>query len=468
MNTQRLHDFVCQEWQQAVLPTLKQFITIPNQSPAFDANWQAHGFMEKALQLVVDWCHQQALPNLHIEVLRLPNRTPLLLLDFPGDRPETILLYGHLDKQPEMTGWAEHLGPWLPVQENDRLYGRGGADDGYAVFAVMTAMRALQQAHISHARCLALIECCEESGSPDLPAYLELLGERFGAPDLVIALDSGCGNYEQLWGTTSLRGLINGTLSVQVLTEGVHSGNASGIVPSSFRIIRNLLSRIEDPNTGEILLQALHVTIPKERRNEAQMAAGILGKDVYNEFPFDQTTNPICADATELILNRTWRPALSIIGADGIPSLATAGNVLRPTTSLKLSLRLPPTCDALAGAQVLKETLEQKPPYGASVTFTLQNATTGWNAPIMASWLKDAIAGASKNYFKNEAAYMGEGGTIPFMGMLGAQFPNAQFLITGVLGPKSNAHGPNEFLHIPTAQKITSTIAEVIARHYQN
>ena len=404
---------------------------------------------------------------MHIEVIRLPGRTPLIYMDIDGNAENTILLYGHLDKQPEMTGWRTGLGPWKPVLEEGCLFGRGGADDGYATFSSVIAIKALQDQGIPHGRCIIIIEACEESGSYDLPFYIDALSDRIGRPDLVICLDSGCGNYNQLWCTTSLRGLIGGKLSIDILTEGVHSGDASGIVPSSFRILRQLLDRIEDPATGQINSKEFTATIPEHRIQQARIAAEVLGEMVYKKFPFVESGGPVNNDPAELILNRTWRPALSITGADGLPAITDAGNVLRAGTSVKISLRLPPTTDATSATEKLKSLLESDPPCGSRVCFTPDWSATGWHAPELQPWLEESIDQASKNYFGAQAVYMGEGGTIPFMGMLGEKFPDAQFLITGVLGPHSNAHGPNEFLHIPTAKKLTCCVAGIIASHYQ-
>jgi acetylornithine deacetylase/succinyl-diaminopimelate desuccinylase-like protein len=378
-----------------------------------------------------------------------------------------VLLYGHLDKQPEMSGWRDGLGPWEPVREGDKLYGRGGADDGYAVFASLAAITALKQQGIAHARCVAMIECCEESGSYDLPFYLEALAPRVGPVDLVIGLDSGCGNYEQMWFTTSLRGIAAGTLKVEVLTEGVHSGDASGLVPSSFRIARTLLDRIEDPCTGRILPPEFHCEIPAERLEQAQAVAATLGRSAYEKYPMAGSTRPMVADPVEAVLNRSWRPFLSVVGADGLPSIANAGNVLRPYTALKLSLRIPPLVDGAQATGDLKRILEADPPYGASVRFESDQGATGWNAPALAPWLLAAAHSASQRLFGRPAALMGEGGTIPFMGMLGKHYPQAQFLITGVLGPHSNAHGPNEFIHIAYAKRLTACVALVLAEHAQ-
>jgi acetylornithine deacetylase/succinyl-diaminopimelate desuccinylase-like protein len=457
--------FVDDAWERTVLPVLSDYIAIPNKSPAFDKDWQTRGHMDRALNLITSWSREQMPAGSQLSIERLPGRTPLLLIDVPGDSDDSILLYGHYDKQPEMTGWREGLGPWTPVLEGERLYGRGGADDGYSTFAGVTALRALMEQAVHHARCVVLIEGCEESGSYDLPYYLEALSDRIGVPSLVICLDSGCGNYEQLWGTTSLRGLVAGDLHVSLLREGVHSGDASGVIASSFRVLRHLLSRIEDESTGEVRVEEMHVQIPDERLEEADKLVSILGDGFIEKYPTLPGVRPVTDDLRELILNRTWRPALSITGAEGLPPLESAGNVLRPTTAVKLSIRIPPLVDAAKATAQLKQVLEADPPYGAHVRFEPDHQADGWNAPASEPWLRNAIDEASLAYFGREAAYMGEGGTIPFMAMLGEKFPAAQFLITGLLGPGANAHGPNEFLHIPTAKKLTSSVASIIAAH---
>lgn len=469
MKTLKIQSFCDQIWENEIISQLSDYIRVPNKSPAFDPDWQKHGYMDKVVEQFVSWSERQNINNMTLEVVRLPERTPLIYIEIAGEESckETVLLYGHLDKQPEMSGWREDLGPWEPVLKDDKLYGRGGADDGYALFASLTAIKSLQQENIPHARCVVIIEACEESGSYDLPFYIEHLSDRIGTPELIICLDSGCGNYDQLWSTTSLRGLIGGTLTVNVLNEGIHSGDASGIVPSSFRIIRKLLDRLENSSTGQIEDDAFYVDIPAKRIEQAQRAAEMMGDDVFKRFPMRNEMRAMNNDPVELILNRSWRPALSYIGIDGIPDIESAGNVLRPSTSIKLSMRLPPTCDAEQASKKLQELLVNDPPYGAEVSFTPDWAASGWMAPQVASWLEQAMDEASDNYFNKPAVHMGEGWSIPFMGMLGEKFPNAQFLITGVLGPGSNAHGPNEFLHIPTAKKLTCCVADVIAKHYK-
>lgn len=454
-------------WDKSITPSLIDYIRIPNKSPAFDPDWKKNGYMDEAVTLISDWCRANAIDDMALEVIQLEGRTPLIYIDVPGVGEDCVVLYGHLDKQPEMVGWHEGLGPWSPVLDGDRLYGRGGADDGYSAFASLTAIRAVRAAGGQHARCVVIIEACEESGSFDLPHYIDYLQDRIGTPSLVICLDSGCGNYDQLWCTTSLRGIVAGNLEVRVLDEGVHSGDASGIVPSSFRILRQLLDRIDDSTTGTILLDALKVEIPSQRLRQAEVVAQVLGEAVHDKFPWRGDMRP-AATGTEAVLNRSWRPALSVIGMEGLPALQDAGNVLRPMTTIKLSLRIPPMVDAEVASQALKSALEHDPPSGADVRFVAEKGAAGWNAPPLEAWLEEACESASNTHFGKGAVWMGEGGTIPFMGMLGEKFPQAQFMVTGVLGPASNAHGPNEFLHIPCAKRLTACVAQVLDAHYRH
>ena len=468
MDQQKLTRFVDQCWGDEIVPQLVDYIKIPNKSPAFDPDWEKHGHMEAAVALLERWARRQiaGMAGASLEVVRLPGRTPVILIEIPGEGRDSVLLYGHLDKQPEMVGWAGDAGPWTPVLKGDKLYGRGGADDGYAMFGALAAIAALREQRIPHARAIVLIEACEESGSYDLPFYVDHLAARIGKPSLVVCLDSGCGNYDQLWLTTSLRGLMAGTLSVRVLAEGVHSGDASGVVASSFRIFRQLLSRLEDETTGAVRPSELQVQIPPERVAQARAAAAALGNQVYAKFPFVPGMSPMADSLVELVLNRTWRPQLAVTGIEGLPPIGNAGNVLLPFTSAKLSLRLPPTLAAKKAVGIVERLLSENPPYGAEVSFDWKDASTGWNAPTLSPWLERSLAAASEAAFGRPPAYMGEGGSIPFMAMLGEKFPAAQFVVTGVLGPHSNAHGPNEFLHLPTARKITAVIAQVLADHH--
>ncbi|GBG26789.1 Cytosolic non-specific dipeptidase [Hondaea fermentalgiana] len=471
-----LASFVDSTWKEDCIPKLCEYVAIPNQSPLFvekdDA--EAKENQDKAMALIQAWVEAQDVNGMSVDLVQLEERTPLLFIEVsPSEgvdlaKAGTVLLYGHMDKQPPFEGWEEGLEPYKPVVRDGKLYGRGGADDGYSVFTAVTAIRALQKQGVPHARCVIIIEACEESGSPDLSAYVTHLKDRIGSPNLVVCLDSGAGNYEQLWVTTSLRGVCVGNLSVEISREGVHSGDASGILPDSFRIARRLLDRIEDADTGRVTLPGLVVDIPEKVRKQVADSAAVLGRPgMIDLFPFVEGAVPVEPEGeeqlTELALNRWWRAQLTVTGADGLPPAGNAGNVLRPSTTLRLSIRLPPTLPGADVVKAIQTAVTTDVPYGAKVSFS-GKVGSGWAAPPMASWLEEAASAASKQHYGKDAMIMGEGGSIPFMGMLGTMFPQAQFLIVGVLGPASNAHGPNEFLHIDFSSKLTSCIASVLAK----
>ena len=470
--------FADEAWDQRIVPALTDYIAVPAKSPMFDGDWVQHGYIDHVVRSAAEWVEGRKLPGLKLEVVRLEGRTPVIFFDWPASGTactDTVLMYGHLDKRPEFNGWRHDLGPWTPKYENGLLYGRGGADDGYAIYASITALESLHRQGLPHPRCVGLIETCEESGSYDLPAYLEALKPRLGQVSLVVCLDSGAGNYDQLWLTNSLRGMVSGVLKVEILTEGVHSGDSSGLVPSSFRILRQVLDRLEDSRTGQLLPESFHCEVPASRLAQAQATAAILGDEVWKRFPWacgadGGPTLPTTTDPLQALLNRTWRPTLSVTGVDGFPDLKNAGNVLRPYTAFKLSLRLPPLVDGHEASVRLKALLEDNAPYNARVTFHPDGragalGATGWNAPETAPWLEQALNAASITHFGEPVGYIGQGGTIPLMSMLQQGFPAAQMMVCGVLGPKSNAHGPNEFLHVPYAKKLTAAVAQVIAAH---
>ncbi|CAN5257659.1 M20 family metallopeptidase [soil metagenome] len=459
-------------WENEILPALADFIRVPNVSPMFAPDWAESGHMAEAVALVHDWCARRPIPGLTADVVQLEGRTPLIVVEVPptagaetGVGSGTVVLYGHLDKQPEMCGWRPGLGPWTPVHDGDRLYGRGGADDGYAAFAAVTAIEAVEAGGGAHGRCVVLIEASEESGSPDLPAYVDALTDRIGTPDLVVCLDSECATYDRLWMTTSLRGILGIVVTVEILTEGVHSGSAGGVVPSSFRIMRQLLSRLEDEHTGELLLPELHAEVPSDRAEQIKATATELGDAAGGRYPLVEGARAIGDDPSEQLLNRTWRPALATVGIDGIPTTDSGGNVLRPFTRAKFSIRLPPTVDPDRAFTAVEQVLTDNPPYGARVTVEAEDMGSGWNAPPMAPWLTAAVDNASVAAFGRPARYIGEGGSIPFMALLGHRFPKTQFVVTGVLGPGANAHGPNEFLHVPTAKSLTAAVAHMLDAH---
>ncbi len=480
LDTARALDEITQVWDGHIVPQLRDYIAIPAKSPMFDPQWAQHGHIDTVVRQAAAWVQAQKVEGLKLEVIRLDGRTPVIFFEVPASRGEagaagsaqTVLMYGHLDKQPEFSGWRNDLGPWTPKYEDGKLYGRGGADDGYAIYASIAAIQALKNQKLAHPRIVGLIETCEESGSYDLLPYVDALRGRLGDVGLVVCLDSGAGNYDQLWLTTSLRGMASGVLKVEILSEGVHSGDASGVVPSSFRILRQVLDRLEDSRTGRLLPQSFHCEVPAERLAQAQATAAILGEELYKRFPWvhydcegdTRLALPMTTDPLQALLNRTWLPTLSVTGAEGLPDLQNAGNVLRPYTAFKLSLRLPPLVEAATAVQELKALLEDNAPYQARVTFEGLSSATGWNAPEEAPWFNRAMDTASRSFYGAPCGYIGQGGTIPLMNMLSEGFPSAQMMVCGVLGPKSNAHGPNEFLHVPYARKLTAAVAQVIAR----
>lgn len=477
LDTAQVLSSVTQAWDEDLVSQLSDYIEIPAKSPAFDADWAKSGYLDTVIERTARWIESQKVAGLTLEILRLPGRTPVLFFDVAATRAQrmgsqTVLMYGHLDKQPEFDGWRNGLGPWTPKYIDGKLYGRGGADDGYAAYAAIAAIAALKEQKIEHPRIVGLIETCEESGSPDLLPYIDVLKTRLGDVGLVICLDSGAGNYDQLWLTTSLRGMAAGVLKVEILTEGVHSGDASGLVPSSFRIMRHVLDRLEDSETGRLLPKSFHCEMPADRRQQAQDTAAILGDEIYKRFPWAHhdcggsslVAIPTTLDPVEALIRRTWMPTLSVTGAEGFPALKDAGNVLRPYTAFKLSLRLPPLIDAAQAVAELKTLLEDNAPYQAKVTFHSESTSSGWNAPTTAPWFEQALNEASLAQFQAPVGYIGQGGTIPLMKLLSTGFPKAQMMVCGVLGPKSNAHGPNEFLHVPYAKKLTAAVAQIIAQ----
>ena len=456
-------------WESEALPVLSEYVRIPCLSPEFDAGWRERGEIARAAELLADWARARRIEGLEVEVVTAGDLTPVILCEAPAtpgaaDRAPT-LLYGHLDKQPPLGAWRSGLGAFEPVREGDHLFGRGTADDGYSIFAALGAIETLERTGLDHGRCVVIIEASEESGSPHLRAYLDELDHRLGpgGPGLVVCLDSGCLSYDRLWTTTSLRGIVAATIRVDVLSEGVHSGSAGGVVPSSFRVLRQLLSRIEDERTGEIRLPELLAEVPARRRREAEELVDTLGDRALEAFP---TVPGLCLEGSgplERVLRRSWSPSLAFVGIDGVPAVQDGGNVLRPFTACKIAMRLPPSADAGRAVDRLREVLLGDPPEGARVTVEV-TGERGFDAPPAAGWLERAIEDASRAYFGGPSGKLGEGGTIPFLSTLLERFPEAQFLVTGVLGEGSNAHGPNEMLHLPTAKRLTASVAHVLSQ----
>jgi acetylornithine deacetylase/succinyl-diaminopimelate desuccinylase-like protein len=446
-----------------------EFVRVPSTSPLFDSEWETNGLIKKAYTILLNWAAGLNIAGYSAEVIENPHEPDLIYLEVQGSSPElpTVLLYGHMDKQPAFTGWYDFCGATNPVIKDGKLYGRGAADDGYSITTAMLAVKACQEQHQPHGRVVMVLETEEESGSPHLIDSLNRIKTRIGTPSLIICVDSGVITYDRLWLTNSLRGVIAFDFKVQILANGVHSGDASGVVPSSFRIMRQLLDRIEDSETGHIRLDFLHSQLEPKVYGDMADVCGLIDWSFVKSFPFLEGTQPVDRDLVENMINRAWRPTLSVVGANGLPDSATAGNVLRPSTTLRLSIRLPPRVDADEALAKVAKVLTTDVPYGAKTEISREGKGNGWAMNAPRKWLEEAYQGASQEFYGNKALYMGEGGSIPFMKGLQDIYPEADFLVVGLLGPESNAHGPNEMLHIDYYKKLTCCVAHIMAKHAQ-
>lgn len=451
-------------WEESIIPSLSDFIKIEALSPSFEPNWREKRELDATIDLFTKWLVEQELEGMEYKVHRIGERTPVLLVTVEGTGPGEVIFYSHLDKQPSRPElWSEGLHPLKGVRRDPWLYGRGALDDGYGGYVCVTALKMLQEQRVPYPRSHFLIETCEESGSYDLPPYLELLTEDLGDPDLIVVLDSGGPDYEHIWVTEALRGLVAGNLSVQVSNEGVHSGMSGGVIPSSFRIQRMLLDRVEDSKTGKILVPEMYVEISDKVRKEAEELGKLLGDEIWAQLPVVDTLRPHNEGSAEILLDMNWRPAMSVIGANGMPPTQTAGNVLRTHTDLKLSFRIPPGVNSEIIDSILKERLESNPPYGSKVEYIPDAAADGFHAPAMDGKIADALSSASLHISGLPPMATWVGGTIPFMAMMQKKYPSAQFFCTGTGGPGNNAHGPDEKLHIPSSKRLTAVLSATIA-----
>jgi len=456
-------------WEHDVVDALSSYVAIRCLSPDFDPGWMGNGEIGRAARMLSEWAGSRPIPGISVEIVEHDGLTPVIVADIPAtpgaEAKPVSLLYGHFDKQPALGSWREGLDPFLAVREGDRLYGRGTADDGYSIFAAIAAIEALAVTGTPHGHCVVLVESSEESGSVHLGPYLDEVGARMGeaGPALVVCLDSGCATYDRLWSTTSLRGSFIATLRVEVLSEGIHSGLGGGVVPSSFRILRQLLSRVEDAATGEILVPELCAQVPAKALATAEAVSAELGEAAAGDFPTVPSLELSGESTADRLIRRTWMPSLAFTGIDGVPSVKDGGNVLRPYTTGKLCFRLPPSVDPVRAGEAVVRILTADPPQGAKVEVNISGMSPGFEAPAQAAWLARATNESSELFFGRGAGEIGEGGTIPFLTYLLERFPHSQFLVTGLLGPSSNAHGPNEMLDLATARRLTAAVAHVLA-----
>jgi acetylornithine deacetylase/succinyl-diaminopimelate desuccinylase-like protein len=329
------------QYDTSVIPSLMTYMGFQNQSRAYDELWETNGLLDQAANHIKLWVEGFGIKGLKTEVIKEKGLSPIVFTEIPGDLPQTIFYYGHFDKQPPFEGWRVGLGPYTPVIVDGKLYGRGGADDGYSTYSTMVSIKACQEQGIKLPRCVMITEGDEESGSDHMVEYVKMLKDRIGTPDMIFCLDSGALDYESFCLTTSLRGVINAIYTIDILNEGVHSGVASGIVPSSFRIMRQMLDRIENGPTGEMIPE-LQSDIPPERYQEIYEVVQALGTDAIPYFPFVEGATTTSQNPLTVLINNWWKAQLSTIGAADLPPASTAGSVLRPRTTLALSIRIPP------------------------------------------------------------------------------------------------------------------------------
>eukprot|EP00930_Biecheleria_cincta_P001434 TRINITY_DN102578_c0_g1_i1.p1 TRINITY_DN102578_c0_g1~~TRINITY_DN102578_c0_g1_i1.p1 ORF type:complete len:509 (+),score=102.59 TRINITY_DN102578_c0_g1_i1:153-1679(+) len=456
-----------EEWN-AAMPVLQDFVRIPNLTPLRDADWETNGLLDKATDHVANWVKAQNLDRCTVEIFKDEGNSPFLFIEVGGTpgspkAASTILMYGHLDKQPHGEGWDEDAGPTAAVIKDGKLFGRGAGDDGYAVFSCIIALKALQRQGVAHPRTVILAECSEESGSMHLSHYVQKLDGRIGTPSAVYCLDAGVEDYNRFWLNTSLRGALAATLEVSISSIAQHSGTAGGIVPDVHRIMRQLLARIEDVNTGRMLLPDFFTKIPVERQAEMKAASEALGyPQTSRKIPFLPGCHPVVDDAFQLYRANSWEPSMAVIGSEGIPGFASASPILATSHKIMLAVRLPPMVDPEIAAAAMKSVLERDPPCGAKVCVDFKFKVKGFHAGEVKPNLEKAMNQASEQIFGKPPGSFGCGGTIPLMNILQEMFPDASLIVSGILGPGSNEHGPNESMPIEYAKKFTACVSMIM------
>lgn len=470
VTTADLSEHVRIGWTGEHLAALSAFVAIPSVSPAFDSAWERSGALAAAVDLVADWfTDRTALPGVRAHRLRINGRTPLLIVDIPAFDPDqadgphrTVLAYGHLDVQPAGGGWTV-TDPFRPVVRESRLYGRGAGDDKYVPLAVVAALEALRAANQAHPQVILLLETSEESSSVDLPAHLAAHGGLLGQPDLIVCLDTFVPDTSRLWHSTSMRGIVVADLSVAVAREGLHSGLVGGVVPSSFRLLRALLDRIENSSTGACLLPSLHADVPAGHCDALRRQAE-RSRPPASGLPLLPGVRPLSGDPLAQLLAQSWEPSVAYVGMDGMPATGAAGSVLRASTTVRLSIRLPPTVRAIDAVAALRATLEADPPAGATVRLDVHGAEDGWSTTVpegLGVLLDEAgVAG-----YGARAAECGGGATIPPLGILARRFPEAAIVPLGLVTPSCNPHGPDEHIDLDSAERLTIALATLLASH---
>ena len=465
LNADKTREIIDAHWDNWYVKGLCEFIEVPNLTPMVDPNYLTNGLNEKAMALVDDYINKLEIKGISKKIFQPDGMTPLIVYAVDkaeGGSDAQIMFYGHLDKQPWMDGWDEGLGPTKPVIRGEYLYGRGGGDDGYSPFSTMLAIKNAQLQGIKHSRIVLVLETEEESGSPNLINLLNIAKDFIGNPDYLFCLDSGAFDYNQLWLTSSLRGITLMDVTVKAGKGGYHSGEVGGIVPETFRVMRHLLNRLDDPKTG-LPMEELNTELPAYARPEAERMVALSGEAMCKKYKMEEGVKYCSQDnLVEMYLNNTWRANLSVTGAGGLPDYNRAGNVVRPQTTLRLSYRLPPNMDCHKAAAIVKQKLTTDVPHDCIVEIKGDHNGNGWCMKDPEPWFHDVINNASKNFYDREYGSYGMGGSIPFLSQLGGLYPNTFIVALGLLGPQSNAHAPNESVNLTYAKKLTMCMSHIL------
>jgi acetylornithine deacetylase/succinyl-diaminopimelate desuccinylase-like protein len=391
-NAEATAAYVEKWWADWYVKGLCEFIEIPNLSPMFDAEFYTNGTTQAAAKHVDDYINKLEIKGITKHSFTPEGKPPMYVYVVEANgNDKNVMCYGHLDKQPWMMPWREGLGPTKAVIEGDFLYGRGGADDGYAPFSCALAIKNLQVQGLPHPRFALVLETEEESGSPNLLELLALSKEAIGTPDIMFCMDSGAFNWDQLWMTSSLRGIICLDVQIDCAHGGYHSGEVGGIVPETMRIMRHLLDRIDDSKTG-MCCEALNCEIPERFKTEAKFMAELSGPEMYKKYHVCEGVDCMHEEGIDqMYLNNTWRANMAITGAAGLPAIQTAGNVCRPSTSMRLSIRLPPKVNPDDAYAAVTKLLTTDVPYNAKVICTSQGKGQGWCMGELSPWLTEGI-----------------------------------------------------------------------------
>ncbi|CAI2368334.1 unnamed protein product [Moneuplotes crassus] len=463
MDTEKSKKFIEDNFQSMFLDPISEFIKVPNLTPSFDPEFQTNGLIEQAIDNVKGYAESMDIPGLKFHVHNEEGRAPMALIEIPGNGKKNIMVYGHLDKQPHMEGWTEGTGPTTPTIIGDKLYGRGSTDDGYVSFATLTAVKNILDQGQEIPRIVLVLEAEEESGSKDLVYLLEKCKDIIKTPDVCLCCDSGALDYKTLWLTSSLRGSMGMNVKVSIAKDAFHSGICGGAMPETFRIANNLLDRLEDPITKR--MEKFEVEIEDRFKEEAKNIVGLVGTDLYKDFKLLEGCRPIHHDnLEEMYLNINWRPALAVCGADGLPTLSKAGNVVRASTSLRLKIRLPPSLDAKEMCDEVVKTLSEDVPFGAKIEFDDVSSGSGWVMKDLKEETSKAIHESSEEFYEKKAGLYGIGGSIPFLKTLEGIYPETEILAMGVGGNDCNIHAPDETLDIPYMKKFIPTLSHILAK----